>query len=805
MLARLVDKIQIRNRWDEIKRRVLQSSFFIYVVGFLLGKSLILENLSPFAIAFFAVMLTRRPQIANILAIVVSIGALTVHWQHAIYIGGSMVLLMIMYGILEKKNKQDITIIPYQVLGAALISKLAIVYWISELSNYTMIMAILESMLALLLTVIYIQAVPIVLGRMTPRVLKNEEIICALILIASILMGTTNWIWNDVHIDQILGGLAIIVMAYAGGTGLGAAIGVIIGLIMSLSNPLLISQIATLAFAGLLAGLLREGKKLFVMVGYFIGYITLSIYMRPGMELLPVFVEIFTVLFLFSIVPKSTINYVAGLIPGTSINAWNQIEYKNKVKELVSGKVNRYGDMLEELATTFATKKINNNQEAEFQKLIQHVADASCKNCNRYNRCWQDDFYRSYHAFADIFIRFESGESVTPHNLPRELRTQCIDKKRLIEILQQEFTLFRKEYYWREQVAECRGLLSDQFNGISQVMNQLAVEIAREGLEFSKQEVEISRAMEKLGLAIMHTQIINLDKGNVEIRVTKNGCRQRGECTKVLAPMIADIVGENVSVQGKQGCSCNDGECTVLITSAPVYDVEYGFVSIGKGGTFVSGDSYDGVDLGNGKYVLAISDGMGNGQRAREESQAAIKLLKTLLQAGLSEDTAIKTINAALMLRSNEEIFATLDLAFINLFNGDTKFMKVGSSPSFIKSGNDVDVINGESLPVGILQEIQYSLERKTLKEGNIIVMMSDGILDSIRHINDKEDWLRRVLSQINCDKPQEIADIIVEKVLRFNENEVIDDTTVLVAKVNAYEPEWSAIPIPNVSKLATN
>ncbi|OEF95769.1 stage II sporulation protein E [Desulfuribacillus alkaliarsenatis] len=811
MLARFLERVNFSSKWKDGFTNMKNSisaiaggALFIYVVGFLLGKAIILNDLAPFAIAFFAVMLLRKPAIANILAVVITLGALTVSWQHAIYIGGAISLLMIAYGYLEKKGQQDVSLLPYQVLAATIISKVAVLYWLTELTNYTFVMAGLESALALLLTLIFVQAVPILFGRMTSRILKNEEIICVFILIASVLIGMSNWVWYGVHMDQIMGGLAIILLAYAGGAGIGAAIGVVIGLIMSLANPLLMSQIAIFAFAGLLAGLLKEGKKVYVMAGFFIGYITLSIYMRPGIDLYPVFVEIFSVFFLFSLVPKSVVNYITGLIPGTSANMWNQQEYKKKVKELVSGKVDRYGYMLGELATTFETKNIKRNQEADFQQLIEHVADISCQNCNRYNRCWQTEFYKTYQGFVDIFIRFESGETVSHQRLPKDLNAKCVDKKRLLEVLYQEFKAFQKEYYWKGQVEECRGLLAEQLKGISQVMGQLSVEISKEGLEFSKQEVEISRAMEKLGLSIQHAQIVSLEKGNIDIRVTKNGCGQRDECEKILAPMITDIVGENVSTKNKRGCNCANEECILTIASAPVYEVEYGFVSIGKGGTFVSGDSYEGIDLGNGKYVLAISDGMGNGQRAREESQAAIKLLKTLLQAGLTEDTAIKTINAALMLRSSEEMFATLDLAFINLFTGETKFMKVGSSPSFIKTGKDVEIVNGRSLPVGILHEIQYSLEQRVLKQGDYILMVSDGILDSIRHVNDKEDWLRRILLQISCDDPQEIADVIVEKVLRFNENEVIDDTTILVAKIMPYQPEWASISIPDSKKLVT-
>src|SRR5699024_11342704 len=90
------------------------------------------------------------------------------------------------------------------------------------------------------------------------------------------------------------------------------------------------------------------------------------------------------------------------------------------------------------------------------------------------------------------------------------------------------------------------------------------------------------------------------------------------------------------------------------------------------------------------KFAMAISDGMGNGVRANEESGETLRLLQQILQTGIPEKVAIKSINSILTLRSTDEIFATLDLAVLNLHNASAKFLKIGSTPSFIKRGREV-------------------------------------------------------------------------------------------------------------------
>lgn len=66
----------------------------------------------------------------------------------------------------------------------------------------------------------------------------------------------------------------------------------------------------------------------------------------------------------------------------------------------------------------------------------------------------------------------------------------------------------------------------------------------------------------------------------------------------------------------------------------------------------MSGDSFSTVELGNGTFAVALSDGMGNGERARMESSAALNILEQLLQSGMDEKLAIKSVNSVLMLRS---------------------------------------------------------------------------------------------------------------------------------------------------------
>ncbi len=224
--------------------------------------------------------------------------------------------------------------------------------------------------------------------------------------------------------------------------------------------------------------------------------------------------------------------------------------------------------------------------------------------------------------------------------------------------------------------------------------------------------------------------------------------------------------------------------------------METGAANAAKGGGLISGDSYTTIELGAGKFAMAISDGMGNGKRAKEESMETLRLLQQILQTGIPEKVAIKSINSILALRTTDEMFATLDLAVIDLNNAFVRFLKIGSTPSFIKRGNQLLPIEASNLPMGIIQEFDVEIVSEQLMSEDVLIMMSDGIFEGPKHVENTDIWLKRKIREMETDDPQEIADLLLEEVIRTRSGEIEDDMTVVVTKIKKNTPEWAPIPM---------
>jgi len=182
--------------------------------------------------------------------------------------------------------------------------------------------------------------------------------------------------------------------------------------------------------------------------------------------------------------------------------------------------------------------------------------------------------------------------------------------------------------------------------------------------------------------------------------------------------------------------------------------------------------------------MIAISDGMGSGTQANKSSKTVISMLEKLLTNGFDKETSIGLINSSINLNSNEETYATIDISIINLENGNVEFVKNAACPTFIKSNKNVEVVKSVSFPAGMLDKIDLVVYDKDLKENDILVMCSDGILESNTEYENKEIWLKNILENIETDDIEKIANIIIQEAIDNGLGIAKDDMTVIVAKL---------------------
>ena len=116
---------------------------------------------------------------------------------------------------------------------------------------------------------------------------------------------------------------------------------------------------------------------------------------------------------------------------------------------------------------------------------------------------------------------------------------------------------------------------------------------------------------------------------------------------------------------------------------------------------------------------------------------------------------------------------------------GNIEFIKSGACPTYIKSGKRVQIIKSNSLPTGILDNNNINIQEfdRDISDGEIMLMCSDGILDSNIEYKNKELWVRYLLEDIETNNTKKIADLVLTEAIDNNFGKAKDDMSVIVCK----------------------
>ena len=193
-----------------------------------------------------------------------------------------------------------------------------------------------------------------------------------------------------------------------------------------------------------------------------------------------------------------------------------------------------------------------------------------------------------------------------------------------------------------------------------------------------------------------------------------------------------------------------------------------------------NGDNFSYSSLDRGQTFLSISDGMGTGVKAFSDSKIIVEIIEEFKDLGFSDEIILKMINLLFVNEENLLSPATLDLSVIDMYSGVCNIMKLGAATTFIKRGEWVEAIKSTSLPVGVVENADIDSIKRKLYDGDLLIMVSDGIIDSIED-DDKEKVISKLILDSRATKPKELANELLSKVMNKVNNQIRDDMTVMV------------------------
>ena len=396
----------------------------------------------------------------------------------------------------------------------------------------------------------------------------------------------------------------------------------------------------------------------------------------------------------------------------------------------------------------------------------------SCEKCRNYFKCnaQNNPPMLILEKITQVGI---AKKRITLIDLPKELLDFCAFPNNIIFEVNRLIDAFSEIKEKSEKTDALKSVLSFLAGGIEEALDDLSQKFSAVPSFDVKAEKEIIKEFAKVGVRIKGMTLKNSDR-DAEITLLydkKDFDEQAAE----------NVLSDRFGVLFEKKYSAVVGGRTIAATygKKTTYSCAYGVSSVTKFSSQKSGDMHSVERLGNDKILVALSDGMGSGESASLTSAAAITLIEAFYKAGFKSKTVLPLVNKILS-SVTEDDFSAVDICVLDSDSGHCDFIKIGAPYGFILSKEGVRFLEGSSLPLGILDVLTPTVASTTLKKGDILILLSDGVTDAFGSSSDVIDYLKTA-PLLN---PQELSDSVVKRALALSDGIAEDDMTAFCVRI---------------------
>ena len=412
------------------------------------------------------------------------------------------------------------------------------------------------------------------------------------------------------------------------------------------------------------------------------------------------------------------------------------------------------------------------------QALISEMRSRLCSGCAGYPSCWNGSDNHAVHflcaligealerADAPVGQRVIYSDGEIPPEIMRFCRRGRMIPDRL-GLLLRDFAEKRRSVVKRSMNNRSLGV---QYAQARELLFALA---DRQGAPLKLQGEQLQRleaALERAEITGCEASASRIG-GLLEICVSRTGSEWSREEAIKASQAFAQAFGGGFTPRKRGNALC--------FSQKPRYEIQTGVSCRAGIAGEICGDSHLLRMLNPSRLAVMLSDGMGCGKKAAHESANTLKMLWRFLHAGINRTLAIETANRHMLMRTGDDIYATVDLAVIDLNTGTAEFSKLAACRSIILRGSEILSIDGGNLPLGILESVRPSVKTVKLKEGDTVIMASDGVMDAC-----DAPSINRILRSHASAAPDVIAEEMVREAALRRDQSRSDDMTCICLRI---------------------
>lgn len=317
------------------------------------------------------------------------------------------------------------------------------------------------------------------------------------------------------------------------------------------------------------------------------------------------------------------------------------------------------------------------------------------------------------------------------------------------------------------------------FREIAEMLKNISEETVRFISLGKKREKQIIRELSHEGILAKELWFVQRGDGQTEFSVILSGRNGFSVTVEDAAGYLSVLMDIRLVSDMKNPFFIGKEPQRYFFREEPGYLFLSGTAKAVKETELISGDNFAFFETAEGNLTAVLSDGMGSGEEACRDSEMVVDMTEGFLETGISPRMAVGLVNSVICHQECESRISTLDLCSIDLYAGRCLFLKSGAAASFIKRGGAVETICAGSLPLGSLGNIQPESAVREVSDGDLIVMVSDGVTESWNVGG--EEKIRRYLAETGNISPAELADRLLRHAVEAADGRIRDDMTVLV------------------------
>lgn len=754
------------------KRKLVQM-----ILGFFLGRVSIF-GINPIGIAFFASGYMETG-IRIPLGISVLFGMFTAFPVETV-LCHMMVMISVIFAIdfLEKRNIRmqmvQTMLLLLVILGIVTFLRL---YFFSY-DSMEKFATIVECFLSVAATRVLYDGQHFLLQRKKGQYPGNEELLSIVLLGMFVALGLPDISFYGLTPVRLAVYFFTLLVGYCFGTGAGAMAGTIGGLcLMTIDENT--AMVGTIAVMGILAGLLRSQKKVVLCIGYFWGILGCSFFIQTEVFPYGDFLNAGLAGGLFFLVPERFFGKAV-----VHSGRWEDYWESEKLQEMLRYKLSDFAESFVKLSKTLEQGIFSDltDPDGEISGVLAATSEQVCGQCENADNCGGHLALLKPDNLSEVSVSEENGR-LKVSRLPYDFIKECVHQDYFIWEANQNIHLANTMNYFQNKILYHKQATVEQMREVGEILEGLTKQMPKVLKIPLEVREELKRELKKARIKAEEIAFYEKYDGRMEVYMT--GRTSRGRCvTTREAEIILSVVLDR-PVRALETCRKVfpvKKEEFVFRETAKL-KAETGISRMSKRGEKISGDTFSCMELSNGKFLLALSDGMGSGKDAYTESERVMELLEQMTDVGFSGTAAVKLINSLYIAGERERNFATADITLLNLYQKTAQFIKCGASTTYLYHEKELLPVEGEALPIGIMSRMEPYVLKTGINTGDYVIMMTDGVSDSFSiEGNDLEEILWEMLEK-QCSA-QELAEAMIEEATGMWGGKPQDDMSVLVVKL---------------------